>query len=306
MIHSDIRTRALRAFALNRTPGFHFAGNFLGVLFTQITPAVTSLRLTPGPYCEEPDGQVNFGAVALVADMALASVVRANLTPAQRLATVSLHLQFTGAPLQGVLEAHGEFAGFQIGGLGRQGMSRLQMTANGETALFGSGTFMVMNPPPGVTMHPITSADHTLIEPLAESNLNASERRVLARIDAVCTDKNPSHSFLRCLWGQTPHTTKTGATCVTENGPHLGNRVGHVQGGLQVALAAVTAMAAMPQDWYLSGLTATFSTPGEGRVLRTNSTVVHHGGQTGTVRTTIRGKRNRRVLEVLSAHIRRQ
>ncbi|MDH5264920.1 MAG: hypothetical protein OEX21_09245, partial [Betaproteobacteria bacterium] len=67
-----IRKRVLRGLALNREPGFHFAGNFLGVSFDAITPAQSRVSLESGPHCEEADGQVNLGAVALLADIALA------------------------------------------------------------------------------------------------------------------------------------------------------------------------------------------------------------------------------------------
>ena len=51
------------------------------------------------------------------------------------------------------------------------------------------------------------------------------------------------------------------------NGPHIGNRVGHVQGGLTLTFAQATARAALPQDWLLNGITAGYVSPGEGKRL---------------------------------------
>ncbi len=302
---SDIRRRALTAFALNRTPGLHFPGNFLGVTFAEISAERSRVCLRPGEFCEDLDGQVHPGVVALLADVALASVVRANLTPAQRLATVSLQLQFSGAPITGPLEARGEFAGFLHGAAGQQGLSRTTLIANGQTVLLGSGAFMVLNPPPGVTMHAPVSADHAAASPLQESELSKAERDILKRVDAALAGPSQARSFLQKFWGLDPQPSAQGAVCVVDNDLHLGNRVGFMQGGLQVGIAINTAHAALPTDWKVSGITACFISPGEGSVLRATSRILHRGGQTAVVRTVITGKHRRRVLEATSTHVRR-
>ncbi len=301
----DIRRRVLTAFALNRTPGLHFPGNFLGVTFAETTAERSRVGLQAGEFCAELDGQAHPGVIALLADIALASVVRANLTPAQRLATVSLQLQFTGAPSTGPLEACGEFTGFLYGAAGQQGLSRSTMSANGQTVLLGSGAFMVLNPPPGVTMHVPVSADHATASPLRESELTRVERSILKRVDAALADPSQARSFLQRFWGLDPQPSAQGAVCVVDNDLHLGNRVGFMQGGLQVGIAINTANAALPTNWKVSGITACFISPGAGRVLRATSRVIHRGGQTAVVRTVITGKNRQRVLEATSTHVRR-
>jgi len=298
----DLRQRALIALALNRTPGFHFIGNFLGVTFEEITTTRARVALAAGEYCEDLDGRLDLSAVTLLADVALASVVRANLTPAQRLATVTLNLQFTGAQLIGPLTGSGEFAGFLHGAHGRQGLSRATVDGGAGELLVATGAFMVLDPPPGVTMHPLVSADHTRARPLAEKHLSHEERRILARVAAAAAGHPNARGFLQRFWDHVLIPDSRGATGRFENGPHIGNRVGHVQGGLQVGFAATTAIAALPADWLLSGLTACFVSPGEGRALRATARVVHRGRQTGVVQTTLTGKHGRRVLEVLSTH----
>lgn len=298
----DIRRRVLTALALNRTPGFHFSGNFLGVQYHDITPQHVAVSLDPGAHCEDADGRTNISVVALLADVAAASVVRANLTPAQRLATVSLHLQFTGAPLAGALTARSEFDAFLDGARGQQGLSRVSLDADGRRALFGSGAFMVLNPPPGVTMHAITSADHEGVLPLTEHELDGAERALLVRSEAALARSGAPHGFLRELWGMHAHATHSGAYCRVDNGPHIGNRVGHMQGGLQLGMAASTARAALPDNWLLSAISAWFISPGEGRTLNATSRVVHRGRHTAVVRTVIRGQGRRRVLEAVTTH----
>jgi hypothetical protein len=124
-----IRDRVLRALALNREPGFHFAGNFLDVSFDHVSPAASRLSLEPGPYCMDVDAQVDLGSLAMLADLALAATVRANLERATRLATVSMNLELTGVPRAGRLEAAGEFHGFFREGSGRLGQSRVVVTS---------------------------------------------------------------------------------------------------------------------------------------------------------------------------------
>lgn len=89
---------------------------------------------------------------------------------------------------------------------------------------------------------------------------------------------------------------------MVKNGPHIGNRVGHVQGGLLLGLAATTACGALPYSWALTGISAWYTSPGEGRTLKARSKILHHGRITSVVRTQITGKNNRRVLEVVTTH----
>ncbi len=301
----DIRHRVLTALALNRTPGFNFTGNFLGVRFDHVDPKQTRVSLTPGPFCEDCDGQLPPGVLAVLADIALASVVRANLTPEQRLGTVSLHLQLNGGSYAGPLSATGTFAGFLEGAVARQGLSRLSLMAGRQQLLSGHGAFMVLDPPPGVTMHPIVSPDHERAGPLAVTALDDSERAILARADAALAATSGRRSFIQRFWELEPQATRDGATCDISNGPHIGNRVGHMQGGLQLGLAASTANAALAEDWMLSSLSASFVSPGIGRKLHARSQVVHRGGRTALVRTVITGRNRRRVLDAMSIHARR-
>jgi acyl-coenzyme A thioesterase PaaI-like protein len=297
-----IRDRVLAGLARNREPGFHFAGHFLGVTVDGGRAEESRVRLEAGAHCEEHDGQVNVGAVALLADIALAGAVRASLAPEQRLATVSMHLQFTGAAVNAPLEATGFFEGFLDGGTGRQGLSRVAVMSGARKVAFGSGAFMALSPPPGVTLHPMIRALRAEAAPLAEHELTDGERGILERADRSLAQASPRHCFIRRFWGQDPRATKAGASCTMDNGPHIANRVGHVQGGLLAGLAATTAIAALPASWMLSGISAWFVSPGEGPAMKARSRVVHHGRLTAVVRTEITGKDRRRVLEAVTTH----
>lgn len=283
----------LRGIALNRAPGLHFPGNFLDISFDKVTRSGSRLSLAPGPWCVHRDGTVDLAALALLADFGLAAPIRANLSNEARLGTVSLHLQLTGAPAKGRLRADGEFGGFLKKGAGRLGMSRVSVAGAEGLVCFGTGTFMALQPPKGLTMHPVPRRNRRSGEPakLPERDLSDQEKQILARADAALARRG---DFIRNFWGPFGG--------VLRNGLHAGNRVGHAQGGILIGMAAATAASALPAGWLLSSITAAYLSPGEGRVLKARSSVIHQGGTTAVVRTQIAGKGNRRVLEVLTTH----
>lgn len=300
-----LRRRVLTALALERTPGFNYSGNLLGTRFPLTTPAAVHATLDDGPHLEDEHGQIDIGAVSFLADICMGCTVRANLEPSQRLATVSLGLQFTGAPLVGTIAARGEFECFLAGASSRQGLCRNTVYASGRPALYGHGAFMVMDPPPGRAMHPIADAVHDGVAPLDEAALESHERAVLARAEQALAAAGGTRGFLRHFWGMLPETTRDGARCRTANGVHLGNRVGHMQGGLQIGMALVTAAAALSAEWTVSSISAWFLSPGDGAEIEAHARVEQRGRNVALVRTSITGDGGRRVLEAMTTHLRR-
>lgn len=307
MESASIREQVVRAIALNREPGYHFVGNFLDISFDHIAVRDSRLSMDVGPHCVERDGEINLGAFAVFADLALAATVRANVTPETRLATVYMNLHFTGAPMKGRLEAAASFENFFHGAAGRQGLSRVRIAAEGEQVCMGHGAFMVLNPPKGVALHPMPQRRRDDPPPPAPSGrLQRDEAKIVTLADAAIGSVNAhGGSFIRRFWDYAPHPIAGGASCTVKNGPHIANRVGHVQGGILLGLAAVTASAALPATWALTSVSAYYISPGEGRSLKVKSRIVHHGRLTSVVRTQIMGKGNRRVLEVVTTHAHR-
>ena len=301
---SAIRERVLRGLALNRTPGYHFTGNFLSLSFDQNSEKDVRLSMEGGPHIAEPNGNVNYGALAVLADIALAANVRAGHTPASRLATVQMNLQFTGAPITGRLHAASTLQGYVEHITSVQGAGQVTVMANGKPVCFGSGTFMVLNPPKGVALYPMTHRKDSDAEvaPLNEAELNRDERKVLQLADAALADEHKGSTFIRRFWGFDTHAITGGAAGKLNNGPHVGNRVGHLQGGVTMGLGIATAEAALPASWMLSAVTAWYISPGEGRVIKAKSKIIHHGRLTSVVRTEITGKNKRRVMEMVTTH----
>ena len=180
----------------------------------------------------------------------------------------------------------------------------------------GNGAFVQIAPPAGVReMAPLPWQRSGAADPppLELDQLDAREREVLAACDAalaareVPTSNTTQHgsgglSFLDHFWGITPQRTADGAQCVVSTGPQLANRVGHVQGGILMGMAAATARCAVPNHPALSNLSAWFTGPGRGDTLLVKSWPVHTGRNLAVVRTEITGAGGARVLEATSAH----
>ena len=288
----------LRAIALNRTPGYHFPGNFIDLSFDRVASDDTRVS-----YETDADGASDIGALAVAADFALGTAMRADLDPATRLATVSMTLELAAAPRAGIVGAASRCHGFVGEGYGRIGRSRAVLEDGGGEIGYGSGAFMVLQPPPGVTLHPVPHRKRGDPEPpvLEERDLAPDELRILRHAEeALQQQKNP---FMRHFWGFLPQAAPGGASCVMPNGPHVGNRVGYVQGGILLGLAAATAAAALPGTWMLGAIAAAFISPGEGPALEAQASVVHQGQRSTVIRTEVTRTDGRRVLEAMSTHV---
>ncbi len=302
-----IRTQVLRGIALNREPGYHFAGNFLDLSYDHVGTDYTALSVDVAPHCAEADGQLNWSGLAILADLVMAAAVRAGLESHTRLATVTMNLQFTGAPRIGRLAGRGAMHGFVQGAAGRQGVSTVNISGDAGLVCTGTATFMMLKPPKGVELHPVPHRRRGENPTPAMNKLRADEKKVLAAAD-VAMDEVRAHggSFIHHFWGVQAKHLAGGAQSTVKNGVHIGNRVGHVQGGILLGLAAENAIAALTPHWALTAISAWYISPGEGRSLKIKSKVVHHGRLIAVVRTevTCRGKdgRPRKVFELMTTH----
>lgn len=255
------------------------------------------------PHCADVNGSINYGALAVFADLSVAANVRAGHDLATRLATVAMHMHFTGAPMIGRIEATTSLRGYLLNSTGRQGAGTFTVTANGQLASFGTGAFMVLDPPKGTTLYArqLRREGDPEIAPLAESELTGDELAILQRADEALAMQE-DRAFIRRFWGIcTQPVAKGGAKGELKNGPHISNRVGHVQGGVTMALGIATAEAALP-NWMLSAVSAWFISPCEGRLITSKSAIIHQGRLTSVVRTQITGENNRDVMEMITTH----
>ena len=299
-----IRRRVLLALAANHTPGFHYPGHLLGCVWPRIGENDLEETLPDTPYARNVDGTINLAAFSVLLDTALATASRLKVELGARQATVHLHAQFTGMPLRGELRAHAHMNGRTASAAIPQSLTDATVYAGSDPVCRASATFVVLPTPPGVTIGPLPwqRQDIATVSVPKPKELDLGERAALRACNAALRRANGQHSFIEHFWGALPVQTPGGARCTVKIGLHHGNRVGHVQGGLLLGLAAITARAAAPQHPQLSAIAAWYISPGQGRALKITSKRFHDGRSFAAVRTEIRNADGARVLEVVSHH----
>ena len=180
-----ILERARIAVALNRTPGYHFCGNFFNLLFDDVDNQHSIVHMDAAVQCADQDGQLSMTAFAMLADMGLATGIRFGLDKTTRLATVSISLQLTGAPRVGRATASSKSQGFIQGASAQQGLSQARITAGGELVCIGHGAFMILPVPGGKILDPIPWVETKPPQnpPLDLSTLSEDEAWVLTRVE---------------------------------------------------------------------------------------------------------------------------
>ena len=305
MLSAELR-QVLKALALNRQPGWNFPGNFLEISFDEVEKDHARLSVEPGPHCVDANGHISLGVVSVLADIGMTAAMRKHVGLAARIATVSMTLQFTGAPFDGRLETRARFDGFFQQASRQQGLARVRIFAGDTLVCTANGSFLSLGTRDGINqlaplpMRRRGEGDDTV--PLAVEELIDLELKVYTRaLDAI---KPGPLSFIERFWGLLPQSAEQGATCDFTNGLHVGNRVGHTQGGLTLALAATTAKAALGDDWRLLGIAASYVSPGTGPFLKAATCIVHRGGLTAVLRTRVTDSEGRLVLDATTNHSR--
>jgi len=307
MIHTDIesiRRRTIAALTANRAPGFHFPGYFLEVLWPQVGEWDLVQTMQAGPHCIDADGNTNAAVLGLTVDGALATSARLKLTPGARLATVHLKLQYTGRPATGELAAAARLEGFYEGDAVRHAITRGVLTSSGQPICYAGGTFLLLPAPPGVKLAPLPWQQEPAapVQPLKLRELTPPERAVVRAANAAGARSDDKHAFIEHFFGIMPRATATGAACRVKITPQIGNRVGHVQGGILLGIAQATASAAVPDHPAVSTVSAWYISPGQGKCLTARSKIVHAGRSFAVVRTEVRNADRTLVLEAVTNH----
>ncbi|MDR6858786.1 PaaI family thioesterase [Variovorax guangxiensis] len=251
--------RVLQALRANRTPGWQFAGHYLGLSFDQLAPDRGRVSMPLGSHCHNSQGRVALAAVAVLADVAMTAALRVRGGADSRMATVSTRLSFAQAANAHRLVAHAQRQ-FSPESLAMPlAITTFTIEAAGAVCCTGEATFAVLPNRRGTAPHPLPH-DNSVADlvPLAPEELSGAESEVLAR--ALRADGAPEgpYSFLERFWEMVPQSGEGWAECRIGRGLHVGNRVGDVQGGILLGLAAQTSAAVLPQGWTLADLSAQF------------------------------------------------
>jgi acyl-coenzyme A thioesterase PaaI-like protein len=299
----EIRDRARSALAKNRVPGYNFAGLFLGLECRRYDTGGVLFDLPAGPHCADEQGIMAPAAVLFFADMVLAAAIRAYVDPNRRTATLMLRLDFTGAPARGALTAEGHSDGFRAHTALPEAMAAGTVTAGGVEVVRMSGNWAAPPTPEGRTLAPLPweSREPPQYPGLSPAEFDPEEKGVMRRVEQALKAAGPE-GFLPHLWRPAVRAVPGGAASRIPLGMYMGNRVGHVQGGLTMHVALATAVAAVPQHPLLVGASAWYISPGQGKALTTRSTILQNGRNIAVVRTEVFAPGRKLVLEVISNH----
>lgn len=299
----SIRRRAVVALSNNRVPGYNFGGYFLDMQCLRYDTGGVVMEMDTGPHNANPDGTTHLAAVTYLADMALAQSCRTFVDPRVRTATMVLHMRFLGGEARGRLRAEAQSSGFSERTALPEADCSGRIFSKGEEIVRMSGTWAAPPMPDGRPMHPVPWArqDAPPSAPLlAPGELDEMERAVMRRIERSLRGARGDFAarFLA------PVVRRSGERAVGRLpiGLHVGNRVGHVQGGFSMSTALFTAMAAVPQHPLLTAASAWYISPGQGQALNARSTILQQGRNVAVVRTELMATGGRRVLEVISNH----
>lgn len=303
-----IRARVLRAIAANRTAGLHFPGHFLAIEWEAASAGTAEGLVADGPHFRNREGAMGMAVLGIFADNLLAAAVRTGTPPGVRLGTIYLHLQFTGAPATGDINGTSRLLCLREGATLQQSLTSGTLYAQGRPICHLGGEFVLLDPPSGVVLGPLPweRTGPPPVVPVDIGRLDPHEDGILDACDAALAKASPRASFIEHFWGGAPRRTARGASNRVVIGPHIGNRVGHVQGGIMLGLAARTADAAAPAAMMMSNLSAWYVSPGRGDHLQIRSSVLHAGRTTAVVRTEIKTGDGERVLEAVSHHVARK
>ena len=299
-----IRHKVLRAISSNRAPGMHFAGYFLDFTPQRFATDGVAFTVEPGPHCTDVNGVVNRAALLYSADMTLAAANRVFIDPNVRTATLMLRVEFTGEPARGTLEVSGRGSGFSSRTALPESVAAGHVVCNGREVMRMSGTWVSPPAPKGVSMRglPWEGGENGAHWPLLKkSELDAAEKDVMRHVGKAMRVMQ-NGDLLAYLCNPVVKHTPSGASGRLPVGMHIGNRVGHVQGGFLINAALVTAEAAVPDHPILTGASAWYISPGQGKVITSRSTLLQSGRNVAVVRTELFAAGRKLVLEVISNH----
>lgn len=300
---SALCERVARALVLNRHAKLNFPGIFMGLSGHQTGDSGIEVKIADDPALRAADGEINWTALGVLADVALGAVTRVKAGQSMRPATVQLQMQMTGARTQGHISTHAQFISFSEGTGVKQCLSGATITAGNALIAHASGAFVMLDLPPGTAQraHPWVAEEllHMSLDPIELDSDELEAVKACRRAEAAAND---AHPFIDHFWCGIPKSSEGRAQLTVKVTPHLANRVGHVHGGVLLGMAAQVASAAVPPTMRLSNIATWFISPGLAPRLKVLSKVVQQGRNLAVVHTQILSSTGKLVLEVTSQH----
>lgn len=298
----------LKALRLNREPGWSYPAYYSGMGFHSVSDGHAVLGMNVGDHIDA-QGRPLSVILGVFADIALAAAVRGRVGDDVRLATVGATLSFTGAAAREPLRGSSTCGFLSPDSSTMIGNSTVSVTSGDAVICTGAANFAVLENRRGTAPHPMPGVrDFNEVEPLSLQELTDAEEQLLARAReaSLASAGADGGAFLDHFWGLIPVRSEGGAQCELPCGMHVGNRVGHTQGGILLGLAINTSAAVPGPGWRVLDVAANFIRPGKGRYLRASARLLREGRNLAQVECDIRTDDGTLVLSSLATLLREQ
>lgn len=300
--------RVLQALRLNRTPGWHFPAHYLGLYFSSLNQEDVEVTMPLDSPGVDTLGCVVPVALATLADTALTAALRGRAGNEARLATVSMNLSFASLHVENTLRARSHCK-FRITDVAMpMAVTSLMVKSGEQVVCSGEASVAILDNRRGTAPHPLSGARcFETVEPLGFAELTKVEQKVLERaLSASAACSGSDRSFLELFWGLNPAVTGGGAAEYSfDCGSHVSNRVGDVQGGVLLGLAAHASAAALGAEWQLLDVSSQFVAAGTGPRLHVSAEVLRVGRNVATVGCTVSAEARQVVLRAHATLVRR-
>ena len=301
---SVLYQRVQRTLGICRETKLAFPSVFMGITGSQTGNDSATLILRDDPTLRDGRDELDWCALCAAVDAVLGAPSDMKTGPRVRPATAHIDLQMTGAATRGDIAIEGRFVGFSEASRVRQSLVSA-VIKSGETLVGHTSSASVLLELPEeraraawpwlLEEYTVDSCDSITFDERESLALEACE---LA--EAAATD---GHPFIEHFWCGIPRTDNGKACLEVRVTPHLGNRIGHVQGGILLGMALKVANGAAPEDMRLSNISAYFISPGIGPLLHVRSQIAQRGRSLATVRTQVIAGSGKLVLEATSQHV---
>jgi acyl-coenzyme A thioesterase PaaI-like protein len=300
---SCLYQRVAHALAITRETRLAFPSVFMGIQGRQTGDDTAVLMLKDDPIFRDGRGEVDWCALCAAVDAVLGAPSDMKTDARVRPATAHIELQMTGAATKGDLVVEARFVGFSEGSSVRQSLVSATIKSGDTLIGYTSAASVVLDVPEDRTRAawPWLPERYVLEDP--NPMFDANEHRALQACETAVAAATDVHPFIEHFWCGIPESNEGKAHLRLQVAPHLGNRIGHIQGGLLLGTALKAANAAAPADKRLSNISAYFVRPGVDPVLEVHSQVVQQGRRLALVRTRIVNDSGKLVLETTSQHV---
>ena len=274
----DVRASAMRAVARTRVQGLHFYGQVLGMTVSPPAEGPPRPHLAPDR-CITP-GPVPPVAVAVAADLAMGSAVRAAVGAGRRLGTTSMTLHHLSPVVTAPVRTAASVVWLDADR--HNGLARADLTdATGALVGAAQGWFMALPVPAGVNLRllpwelrELPAVPDLVPEELREDERAAVDATLRAAQRARAHGTSVSGELTALTWEDTAEGAARGSLRI---GPELGNRVGHVQGGALYGIGLAVAARAVGAGFEPADGAWQFLRPGDGELLVAEASVSRVG-----------------------------